>query len=106
MKENGKNDWGIAIPRSFLAVSGLSTTLIGGALASITPFTVPQALLISFVTVVMGELGGLTLSAMKRGPGAKDWGVMIESHGGMLDRLDSMSFAAPVFFHIVRLFYT
>ena len=85
---------------------GLSTTLIGGALAWMTPFTGPQALAISFVIVVMGVLGGLTLSAMKRGLGAKDWGVMIEGHGGMLDRMDSVSFAAPVFFHIVRYFYT
>jgi phosphatidate cytidylyltransferase len=85
---------------------GLSATLIGGALAWITPFTVPQALAISFVIVVMGVLGGLTLSAVKRSLGAKDWGVMIEGHGGMLDRMDSVSFAAPVFFHIVRYFFT
>jgi phosphatidate cytidylyltransferase len=85
---------------------GVSTTLIGGALSWITPFTFVQALVISFVVVVMGVLGGLTLSAMKRGLGAKDWGVMIEGHGGMLDRMDSVSFAAPVFFHIVRFFFT
>ena len=54
----------------------------------------------------MGFLGGLTLSAVKRSLGAKDWGVMIEGHGGMLDRTDSICFAAPVFFHIVRFFYT
>jgi phosphatidate cytidylyltransferase len=85
---------------------GLTTTLIGGALAWMTPFTRPQALLISFIIVMMGVLGGLTLSAMKRSLGAKDWGVMIEGHGGMLDRMDSVSFAAPVFFHIVRYFFT
>jgi len=89
-----------------LVGGGLSTTLIGGALWWITPFTFVQALVISFVIVVMGVLGGLTLSAMKRGLGAKDWGVMIEGHGGMLDRMDSVSFAAPVFFHIVRYFYS
>jgi phosphatidate cytidylyltransferase len=44
-----------------------------GALAWVTPFTVPQALLISFAIVVMGVLGGLAPSAMKRGPGAKGW---------------------------------
>jgi phosphatidate cytidylyltransferase len=85
---------------------GTAATLIGGALAWITPFTWLQALAISFVIVVMGVLGGLTLSAMKRSLGAKDWGVMIEGHGGMLDRMDSVSFAAPVFFHIVRFFFT
>jgi phosphatidate cytidylyltransferase len=85
---------------------GASATLIGGALWWITPFTFLQALAISFIIVMMGVLGGLTLSAVKRGLGAKDWGAMIEGHGGMLDRLDSVSFAAPVFFHITRFFYT
>src|SRR5262245_38461446 len=85
---------------------GLTTTLIGGALWWITPFTWQQALAISFVIVAMGVLGGLTLSAMMRGLGAKDWGVMIEGHGGMLDRMDSVSFAAPVFFHLTRFFFT
>jgi phosphatidate cytidylyltransferase len=85
---------------------GLSATAIGGALWWITPFTWQQSLVISFVIVMMGALGGLALSAVKRGLGAKDWGVMIEGHGGMLDRLDSLSFAAPVFFHLTRFFYT
>jgi len=88
-----------------LVGGGLSATAVGGAMWWITPFTWPQSLLISFVIVVMGFLGGLTLSAVKRSLGAKDWGVMIEGHGGMLDRLDSVSFAAPVFFHITRFFY-
>lgn len=89
-----------------LVGGGAATTLIGGSLAWITPFTWVQALAISFVIVAMGVLGGLTLSAMKRSLGAKDWGVMVEGHGGMLDRMDSVSFAAPVFFHIVRFFFT
>lgn len=89
-----------------LVGGGLTTTLIGGSLYWITPFTWLQATAISFVIVAAGVLGGLTLSAMKRGLGAKDWGVMIEGHGGMLDRMDSVSFAAPVFFHIVRFFFT
>jgi phosphatidate cytidylyltransferase len=89
-----------------LVGGGLSTTLVGGALAWMTPFTTLQALAISFVIVTMGVLGGLTLSAVKRSLGAKDWGVMIEGHGGMLDRMDSVSFAAPVFFHIVRFFFS
>jgi phosphatidate cytidylyltransferase len=85
---------------------GLSATAVGGALWWITPFTWQQSLLMSFIIVVMGVLGGLTLSAVKRSLGAKDWGVMIEGHGGMLDRLDSVSFAAPVFFHLTRYFFT
>ena len=85
---------------------GLAATAIGGAMWWITPFTPLQSAAISAAIVIMGFLGGLTLSAVKRSLGAKDWGVMIEGHGGMLDRTDSICFAAPVFFHIVRFFYT
>lgn len=85
---------------------GTSATLIGGLLWPLTPFTWQQSLLMAFVIVAMGFLGGLTLSAVKRSLGAKDWGVMIEGHGGILDRLDSVIFAAPVFFHLTRFFFT
>lgn len=89
-----------------LVGGGLSATAIGGAMWWITPFTWQESLAMSFLIVVMGFLGGLTLSAVKRSLGAKDWGVMIEGHGGMLDRLDSVSFAAPVFFHATRFFFS
>jgi phosphatidate cytidylyltransferase len=85
---------------------GLAATAIGGAMWWITPFTPLESAGIAAMVVVMGFLGGLTLSAVKRSLGAKDWGVMIEGHGGMLDRTDSICFAAPVFFHVVRYFYT
>jgi phosphatidate cytidylyltransferase len=85
---------------------GLAAVGIGAAMWWITPFTPLQSAAIAAVIVLMGFLGGLTLSAVKRSLGAKDWGVMIEGHGGMLDRTDSICFAAPVFFHIVRFFYT
>jgi phosphatidate cytidylyltransferase len=89
-----------------LVGGGLTTTAVGGAMWWLTPFTWQQSLLMSFIIVVMGVLGGLTLSAVKRSLGAKDWGVMIEGHGGMLDRLDSVSFAAPIFFHLTRFFFS
>ncbi|MNH41842.1 Phosphatidate cytidylyltransferase [compost metagenome] len=60
----------------------------------------------SFVIVVMGFLGGLVMSAVKRSLSTKDWGTMIKGHGGMLDRMDSVSFAAPVFFHLTRYFFS
>jgi phosphatidate cytidylyltransferase len=85
---------------------GLAAVGVGAAMWWITPFTPVESAAISAVIVLMGFLGGLTLSAVKRSLGAKDWGVMIEGHGGMLDRTDSICFAAPVFFHIVRFFYT
>ena len=79
---------------------------IGAAMWWITPFTPLQAAAMAFVIVLMGFLGGLVLSAVKRSLGAKDWGTMIQGHGGMMDRMDSVSFAAPVFFHLTRYFYS
>jgi phosphatidate cytidylyltransferase len=89
-----------------LVGGGLAATALGVALTSLTPFTWTQSLGMAAAIVTMGFLGGLTLSAVKRSLGAKDWGVMIEGHGGMLDRLDSVAFAAPVFFHLTRYFCT
>jgi phosphatidate cytidylyltransferase len=85
---------------------GLSAILIGASMWWITPFTPLQSAGMAAVIVVMGFLGGLVMSAIKRSLGAKDWGSMIEGHGGMLDRMDSVSFAAPIFFHLVRYFFT
>lgn len=88
-----------------LVGGGLSATLLGAALFWITPFSVWQAGAMAFVIVAMGFLGGLSLSAVKRSMGAKDWGAMVEGHGGVLDRMDSVCFSAPVFFHLTRYFF-
>ena len=82
-----------------------SAALLGGALYAITPFRPAEATAIAFLTCVMGFLGGLVMSAIKRDRGVKDWGHLIEGHGGMLDRMDSLCFAAPVFFHCVQYFW-
>jgi phosphatidate cytidylyltransferase len=80
----------------------LSAVLIGASLSWITPFTPWQAGLLSFVIVVLGFMGGLVMSAIKRDRGVKDWGHLIAGHGGVTDRLDSVIFSAPIFFHLVR----
>jgi phosphatidate cytidylyltransferase len=80
----------------------LTSTAVGAALWWMTPFNVWQAALIALTINIMGFFGGFVLSAIKRDRGVKDWGSMIEGHGGMLDRVDSISFSAPIFFHIVR----
>lgn len=85
----------------FVGGIGLATA-VGAGLFWITPFTVWQAALMALLVCLLGFAGGLVLSAIKRDRGVKDWGHMIEGHGGMLDRLDSISFAAPVFFHVLR----
>ena len=83
-----------------------SASLVGAALWWITPFSALQAGAMALVITLMGFLGGLVMSAIKRDRGVKDWGQLIEGHGGMLDRLDSVIFAAPVFFHITRFWWT
>lgn len=80
----------------------LTSTAVGAALWWMTPFLPWQAALIALVINIMGFFGGFVLSAIKRDRGVKDWGHMIEGHGGMLDRVDSISFSAPIFFHIIR----
>ena len=84
-----------------LVGGGLSAVAVGAGLWWITPFSLWGSAGMSLLIVAAGFLGGLALSAVKRSLGAKDWGQLIEGHGGMLDRLDSVSFAAPVFFHVV-----
>jgi phosphatidate cytidylyltransferase len=82
-----------------------SATLLGAGLYWATPFNPWQAGALALLICIMGFLGGLVMSAIKRDRGVKDWGTMIEGHGGMLDRLDSVIFAAPIFFHAVRYFW-
>ncbi|WP_338550305.1 phosphatidate cytidylyltransferase [Roseovarius phycicola] len=83
-----------------------SATLIGTALWWITPFTPLQAALMSLIITLAGFFGGLVMSAIKRDRGVKDWGHMIAGHGGFIDRLDSVVFSAPIFFHLTRYFWS
>ncbi len=89
-----------------LVGGGLSAVVGGALLACITPFAWWQAGLLSAAIVIMGFFGGLVMSAIKRDRGVKDYGELIPGHGGMMDRIDSICFAAPVFFHLVRYFFT
>jgi phosphatidate cytidylyltransferase len=84
---------------------GAAAVAIGAAMYWITPFSPWQAAGLSVLIVFSGFMGGLAMSAIKRSVGAKDWGTMISGHGGVLDRLDSVIFAAPVFFHAVHHFF-
>lgn len=83
-----------------------SATLVGTLLWWVTPFAPWQAALISLLITLLGFAGGLCMSAIKRDRGVKDFGAMIEGHGGMMDRIDSLCFAAPVFFHLIRFYFT
>jgi phosphatidate cytidylyltransferase len=80
----------------------LSASAIGTALYWMTPFSMWEAAGMCLLITLMGFFGGLVMSAIKRDRGIKDWGHLIAGHGGFLDRLDSVIFAAPIFFHITR----
>ena len=84
----------------------LSASAAGVALWWITPFSPWQAGALALIATLLGFCGGLVMSAIKRDRGVKDWGALIEGHGGILDRLDSLCFAAPVFFHLTRYFFS
>jgi phosphatidate cytidylyltransferase len=79
-----------------------SATVLGAALYQYTPFTRSQAATMALVVSVAGVAGGLAFSAVKRAHGVKDWGQLIDGHGGVLDRLDSLVLAAPIFFFLTR----
>ncbi len=83
-----------------------SATALGAALWWATPFNPWQAAGMSLVITLLGFAGGLTMSAIKRDRGVKDYGTLIQGHGGVLDRVDSICFAAPVFFHLTRYYFT
>ncbi|KUP27221.1 phosphatidate cytidylyltransferase [Kocuria rhizophila] len=82
----------------------LSATALGAALWWLTPFTPWQAGVLALVSCLLGFVGGLVMSSLKRDRGIKDFGALIPGHGGILDRMDSLIFAAPVFFHLTRFF--
>lgn len=83
----------------------LTATALGAALSFLTPFAVWQDAALAFLSCLLGFAGGLVMSAIKRDRGIKDFGQIIAGHGGIMDRLDSLCFAAPVFFHLVRFFF-
>ena len=83
-------------------VGGLiSTTIIGYFLGFLTPLLGWQIVLVSFMIAVTGFFGDIVMSSVKRDIGVKDMGTSIPGHGGILDRIDSLAYTAPVFFHIV-----
>lgn len=84
----------------------LSATLIGASLWWMTPFSLLEAAGMCLAVTLMGFFGGLVMSGIKRDKGVKDWGHLIAGHGGFIDRLDSVIFSAPIFFHLTRYWYS
>jgi phosphatidate cytidylyltransferase len=105
----GKNKiaWRVSPNKTWEGFFGgiISATALGTALWWATPFTPLQSAGMSLMICSLGFNGGLVMSAIKRDIGIKDFGVVIEGHGGILDRIDSLCFAAPIFFHLVRYYF-
>lgn len=89
--------------------------LLGGLLSAsaaslliryLTPFSVLECMGVALLTCTAGFFGGAVMSAVKRDFGVKDFGSLIPGHGGMVDRLDALCYAAPVFFHYCRYFHS
>ncbi len=79
-------------------VASLTATVIA---LFITPFSVYTALIISVILTLFGVLGDICVSWFKRRVGVKDMGTLIPGHGGILDRIDSLLLATPIFLLIV-----
>ena len=79
-----------------------SATLLGTSLWWMTPFTIAQAAVVSLLITLLGFASGLLMSANKRQRSIKDWGNLINGHGGVLDRMDSLLISAPLFFYWLK----
>ena len=80
-----------------------SAALLGAAFAWLTPFGILGAALMAALASVTGMFGSLVLTAIKRDKGVRDWSHLIPGQGGFLDQLDSVLFAAPMFYHVAHL---
>ncbi len=111
--------WGKLIGRNVIAdrintsrtVEGViaaaaSSALLGALFSWVTPFAFWQAAIIAVVVSITGFAGGITMSAIKRDRGVKDFGTLLQGHAGILDRIDSLCFAAPIFYFLTEFFFT
>ena len=85
----------------FLGGVGTTTALAAGLGPLLTPMNTAQSAGAGLIIGVAGFVGDVTISAIKRDLQVKDSGTMLPGHGGILDRIDSLTYTAPLFFHYV-----
>lgn len=86
--------------------SMVTTGLVAAALFWATPFHPWEAGVLGAVVTVMACAGTMTISAMKRDRGVTDTGTLVQGHAGVLDQIDNICFATPVFYHLTRFFWS
>ena len=88
-------------------IGGVVTTCVLSMLISpfLTPLSFFESIAAGLIIGIGGFIGDVTISALKRDLGVKDTGSLIPGHGGILDRLDSLTYTAPLFFHFIYYFH-
>ena len=99
-KINGSRTW------EGVLGSMVTTGLIAAALSWATPFYPWEAGVLAAVVTAMACGGAMTMSAIKRDRGVTDTGTLVQGHAGVLDQIDNVCFAAPVFYHLTRFFFS
>ncbi len=88
-------------------IGGICTTTVLAVLLApvLTPLDRFDSIAAGLLIGAGGFLGDTTIGALKRDLGVKDAGTMIAGHGGVLDRINSLTYTAPLFFHFLRFYY-